>query len=147
MGWSHFNRRYIKIQEGYLGNEESQPHTRPPAQGSSDRNINLHKFWLQKPTGTESVEGTSCPKQFLFKNPHTDLLILTPSELQHWGSSLKGPSGVQEELKCLAARQELGNSFLSDRKVGRDHCPFSKPSPTEPHRPQAGALSETPSPG
>ena len=43
---------------GYLGSEESQHHTRPPAQGSSARKISSHNFWLQKPAGIELVEET-----------------------------------------------------------------------------------------
>ena len=45
-------------------------------------------------------------------------------------------------------RQELGNSFISDKKAGRDLCPFSEPSAhraTEPQSQQVGAISETPS--
>ena len=33
---------------------------------------------------------------------------------------------------------------MSGIKAGRGHCPFSKPSPTEPQSQQAGAVSETP---
>ena len=50
------------------------------------------------------------PKQFLLKNPHQDswthlLLRLTPSELQHQDSSLKGTSVYREEMKYLVSRQ------------------------------------------
>ena len=50
---------WIKIQEGYLGTEESQLYTRLPAQGSSAKKISPHNFWLQKPVGIESVEEIS----------------------------------------------------------------------------------------
>ena len=51
-----------------------------------------------------------------------------------------------EELKCLASRQKLEDSFFSDTEAGRSHCPFFEPSPTtEPHSWQIGAISETPS--
>ena len=59
MGWSHIHMWWIKIWEGYLGNKESQPHTRTPSQGSSARKISPHNFWLQKPVGIESLEETS----------------------------------------------------------------------------------------
>ena len=49
---------WIKIREGHLGKEESQPHTRPRPQGSRAR-IDPHNFWLQKPVGIELVEETS----------------------------------------------------------------------------------------
>ena len=46
------------------------------------------------------------PKQFLLKNPQqTHLFRLTPSQLQHRGSSLKGPVLYKEKLKCLASRR------------------------------------------
>ena len=35
----------------------------------------------------------------------------------------------REKVLLLAWRQELGDSFLPDRKVGRSHCPFSEPTP------------------
>ena len=53
MGW-------IKIQEEYLGSEESQTHIRPLAQDSSARKISLYNFWLHKPAGLESVEKKLC---------------------------------------------------------------------------------------
>ena len=91
----------------------------PLAQGSTVKNISTHNFGLHKPTRIESVEETFLsPKQFLLKNPHTaSLLKLTPSELQHWGDSLKDTSGTQgrTEVSCIGAR--------------RGHCPFSKPFP------------------
>ena len=59
MDWSQTHVWWIKIQEGWLGNEESQPHTRPPVQGSSARKIRSHTFWLQKPAAIESMEETS----------------------------------------------------------------------------------------
>ena len=48
-----------KNSEEYLGGEESQPHTRPPAQGCSARKISPHNFWLRKPAGIEMVEETT----------------------------------------------------------------------------------------
>ena len=43
----HTHLWWMKIQEEYLRNEESQPHSRlPPAQGSNARKINPHNFWL-----------------------------------------------------------------------------------------------------
>ena len=42
-----------------LGVRIPSPTPGPPAQGSSDRKISPHNFWLQKPAGIESVEETS----------------------------------------------------------------------------------------
>ena len=60
-GWSHTHVWRIKTQEGYLKSKESQPYTRPLAQGSSARKVSPHNFWLQKLAGIESVEETSGP--------------------------------------------------------------------------------------
>ena len=50
-----------------------------------------------------------------------------------------------EELKCLVSREELGDSYLSDRKLGRIHCPFLSPSLIKPQSLQDCTISETPS--
>ena len=49
----------VKIQEGYLMSEESQPQTILPTQGSSARKISPHNFWLQNPVGIDWVEETA----------------------------------------------------------------------------------------
>ena len=60
MGLSHTQVWWIKIREGYLCIEESQPHTPGPSpQGFRVREISPHKFWLQKPAGFELVKETS----------------------------------------------------------------------------------------
>ena len=79
------------------------------------------------------------------KNPHTDLLRLTPSELQHHGSSLKGTGGIQGETEVSNIKVRAEDSFLSDRRASRGHCSFLNPPPTEPQSWQADAMSETPS--
>ena len=58
LGRSHIHMWWIKIREGYLRSEESQPHTKPLTPGLSARRISPHNFWLQKPVGIESVEET-----------------------------------------------------------------------------------------
>ena len=54
--------------------------------------------------------------QFLLRNPHMDLLRLPPYVLQHWGSSLKGTSGMQEGTEMSGIKARAGGSFLPDRK-------------------------------
>ncbi|KAF6095163.1 hypothetical protein HJG60_012130 [Phyllostomus discolor] len=114
MGWSLTPLWWMTIQEGCLRSEEPQTPP-PPGQGSSARKKSPHNFWLQKPAGIELVEEAAGPHRCLVKNPH--MLRLTLSELQHWGSSLKGTSGVQ------------GENEVSGIKVTRGSCPFFKPSP------------------
>ena len=72
MDWSHIHMWWIKIWEGYIGREESQPHTMPSAQGSSARKISPHNFWLQKPAGIESGEKLLDPQAVPLKNPNLD---------------------------------------------------------------------------
>ena len=50
----------------------------------------------------------------------------TPSDLQHWGSSLKCNSGIQGGTEVSGIKAGAGGQ-LSPRKVGRGHCPFSEP--------------------
>ena len=54
----------------------------------------------------EEDENFWSPKQFLLKGLCTDLLGLTPSELQQWGSSLKVTRHIQEgnELSSIMMR-------------------------------------------
>ena len=40
-----------------------------------------------------------------------DLLRLTPSELQHWGSSLKGTSGIQGETEVSGIKARAGGQL------------------------------------
>ena len=59
-----------------------------------------------------------------------DGVSLTPSELERWGSSLKGTSGIQGRSEVSGIKVGAGG-----QKGGRDHCSFSEPSPhrdTEP---------------
>ena len=131
-GWSHTHVWWINIREGYLENEESQPHNRPPAQGSSVGKINPIS-----PSGTKTSgdwvgrRNFWSPKQCLLKGLFEDLLRFTPSELQHWGSSLKGTSGIQGGAGVSGIKVKGGDSFLPGRKAGRGHFPFLNPPHTE----------------
>ena len=82
-------------------------------------------------------------RQFLGKNPHMNLLRLTPSELQHWGSRLKGTSATQEETEDSGSK--VSTAFSQAEGWAEAIIPFLNPSPTEPQSQQAGAISETPS--
>ena len=57
MSWSHSH--WIKIWEGYLRSEESQPHTKPPNPGFQSQEDKSPQFWLQKPVRIEPGEETS----------------------------------------------------------------------------------------
>ena len=109
------------------------PTSGPPAQGSSARKISLYNFWLQKPAGIESVEGTSGAPSSSSKKIHTwtHILRLTPCGLQQLGGGLRGTNGVQ------------GEAEMSGIKASRGQCPFSGPSP--PQSQQTGAVSKIPS--
>ena len=55
--------------EGYFGSEGSQPHARPPAQGSSARKISPHNFWLWKPVGQSQWKKLLDSQAVLYKRP------------------------------------------------------------------------------
>ena len=119
MGWFHIYMRWIKIQEGYLGVRSPSPTPGPPAQGSRDRKVHFHNFWLRKAAGIELVEETSGAQTVPLKEPtheviYSDSLPLSSST---GVSSLKGTRDIQEETEVSAI------------KMSRGHCPFSKPSP------------------
>ena len=68
-------------------------------------------------------------------------LRLTASGLQHWGSILKGTSGIQGKLKYLASGRDLGDSFHPDRTADDGHCSFSESFSTQSHDATAPYLS------
>ena len=90
---------WIKILEGYLGNKDSQVHTRTPSPGLQCPEDKFPQFWLRKPVVIKSEEEAAGALSSSSWGIHTQthLLRLTPSELQHWGGSLKGTSGMQGE--------------------------------------------------
>ena len=57
-----------------------------------------------------------------------DLLRLPPYVLQHWGSSLKGTSGMQEGTEMSGIKARAGGQHFSTQQVDRgSHFPSLKP--------------------
>lgn len=102
--WIDPTPMWIKIQRAILGAKGPRPTPRAPAQDSRIRK-NPYNFWLQKPAGIESVEETARAPTSSSWRTHTQTHLLSPSELQHQGSSLKGTVVYREKLKCLQSRQ------------------------------------------
>ena len=102
-----------------LGAKSPRPTPGPPAQDSRARKISPHNFWLQSPLGIESVEEAAGALSSSSWGSHTQthLLRLMPSEIQHWGGSLKGTSGTQ------------GETEVSGIWASRGYCLFAEPSP------------------
>ena len=71
-----------------------------------------------------------------------DLYGLTPSELQCWGSSVKGARGIRlgTELSGIGAR--AGGQLSPRQSAGKATVPFISPLPREL---AGGAIHETPS--
>ena len=90
----------------------------------------------------ETVEDRNCwtPRKFLLKGLCTDLLGLTPSELQHGGSRLKGIRDIQRDMNCPASGQELGwgAAFSQTEVLAEVTLPFLSLPPTEPQSWQVG---------
>ena len=115
-----------------IRSEGSQAHIRSPSlrfQYPEERR--RHKFWLYKPVEIEAVEDRNClnPRQFLLKDPCTDLSALAPSELGCKGSQLKGIRVIWGETELSGMRVRAGGgSFLPYRSAGRGHRSFSETS-------------------
>ena len=54
---------------------------------------------------------------FLLKDLCMDLLALTPSELQHWGSSSKGTRNVRVGTELSGIKEKAGGTAFSQTKV------------------------------
>ena len=120
MDWSHIHVWWIKFQEGYLGNEEPQPHTRhpPPApspgfQCQEDKSpLLLAENTSGNLVGGRNIESQAAPLKEL---PHR-LTETTPSELQHWVSSLKGTSGIQGGTEVFGIKAEAMGQLSARQK-------------------------------
>ena len=126
--------------------EESQPHTRtssPGFQCQEDKSPQL----LAAKTSRDGLSGRnfwSTKQAVPLKEPTHGLTYSDPHPLSSSTkvAGWKAPVAYREELKCLASRRELGNSFLPDKRADGG---LLSPPPTEPQSRQVGALSETPS--
>ena len=74
------------------------------------------------------------PKQFLLKNPHTHLIRLTPSELQHWGWSLKGTRDIQGRTEVSSIKARVGGQLSSRQKGGDRPLSLFWVLPSQNHR-------------
>ena len=94
-----------------------RPTSGPPAQDSSARKISPHNFWLWKPAGIELVEEAAGAISSSSWGTHTrtHLLRLAPSQLQHWGGSLKETSGIQGETEVSGIGESRGLSTRHHR--------------------------------
>ena len=75
-----------------------------------------------------SITAVYIFQTFLLKGLPMNLLSLTHSELQHWGSFLKGNRDILRgtELSGIRAR-----AARADKSTGQGHCPFWSPTTTE----------------
>ena len=77
------------------------------------------------------MEGFWSPGQILLKGPCIDLLGLTCSELQHWGSSLKGTRDIWGGTELSDIRASAGwATFFQTEVLTEVIVPFLSP-PTE----------------
>ena len=134
MGWSytHVWRKKLggisQMQRSPWQPKGPSPTSSPAVQGLGVRNGSSHNFWLQKSRGIMAEwEGGFCsPRLFHLKNPSTDLHRLNPSELQHWGSSLKGTRDIWEgtELSGIKVRARGRAAFCQIKVLAEAVVPF-----------------------
>ena len=102
------------------------------AQGSSDRKISPHKFCCKIQQGLSWQKKLLEPQAVSLKEP-THGLGLIPSELQHWGSSLKGTRGIQGGTDMSGTKAGGGGQLSPRHKSGqRPFVPLLSPTATEP---------------
>ena len=66
------------------------------------------------------AEGNGEPRKsqsVLLQGLHMDLLALTPSELQHWASSLKSTRDIQGGSEFSGIRMRVGGTDFSQTEV------------------------------
>ena len=80
------------------------------------------------------MKGFWNSKQSVLKGPCTNLLGLTPFELQRCGISLKGTRDIWGETELSGIRARAGGSFLPDRSANRGLYSFDEPSPNRARR-------------
>ena len=119
------NKIFFKIQERYLGSEECQPHIRPPSPGFQCQE-DKSPWILSANTSRDWVSERKFwnPKKFPLKAPQMNLLRLTPSELQHEGSSLKGTNGIQGETEVSDIEVGVGEQLSPTQKGGQRPSSF-----------------------
>ena len=138
MGWSHTHVCRIKIRRNIwfaeLPPEEwgvSTPHQTYPRVLMLGREVPITSGCEnQCELRLKEMVGFWDPRQFLLKGPCMNLLRLTSSELQCWGSRLKGTRDIRGKLNYLIWGWGLwGGSFLPERSAGRGHYSFAEPPP------------------
>ena len=83
--------------------------------------------------GIEAMEHRNSwiHRQLLLKGPYTNLLRLTDSEFQCWGSSLKGTRDIEGGTGISGIRPRIGQLVFFQREVLAEAIvPFLSPSPT-----------------
>ena len=69
-----------------MGVRNPSPTPGSPAQSSSAKKISAHNFWLQTQQGLSQWKKLLESQPFPLKNPNTDLLRFSLSELQLWAA-------------------------------------------------------------
>ena len=115
--------------------KRSQAHTRSPVQDAVlGRKVSITSGCRnQQGLKVREMEGFWSPRPFLLKGLHTDLLGLTPSEFQCWGSSLKGTRGIWRETELSGIKARAGGAAFFQTEVQPEAIvPLMSPPPTEP---------------
>ena len=110
---------WIKIQEGYLRSKDFQTHISPPSPGFQCQEHISSQLLDAKTSRDGALEEAAGALSSSSWRTHTQthLLRLSLSELQQWGGSSKGTSGIQ------------GETEVSGIRASRGHCSFAELSP------------------
>lgn len=116
--------RAISVTEVPMRREESSPHNRSASPGFQDHEGSPH--YLAAKTSGDWDWGCCWSQKSPLKGPTHRLK--GPSELQYWGSSLKGTKDIQGKPELSGIRPRAEGQLYPRQKAGRDHYSFAEPS-------------------
>ena len=139
-GWSHIHLCWIKIWEGYLGSEQSQPHARPHSPGFKHLEHKSPLLLTVKTSGgRDSRRNCWVFRRLRLKGPNNLRKYANPRTLGFSTRATGGRATVayREWVKWL----EVGQVPNTPPKARQWHGPLSEPSPhTEPQSSEEVAL-------
>ena len=116
-----------KNRDGHLGSQGSQCQEDTSPQLLAVKTVGV--VLVGETLGFSGVSSWQHPCHPL----HKDILRLVPCGPLHWGSTLKGTSGIQGGPEVSGIRAGARGQLFPDRTADSGHCACSEPFPTYSH--------------